>query len=466
MTRGCIQGSACGPVLWNIILDELLDIGLPVGCHIQAFADDVLLVATAGSVSELETITNSSLSRIVDWGSSVKLSFGPAKTRMIAFTPKAKTAVITMSGQRLAFSPDLKYLGVVLDEKLLFGRHVRYVIDKARRIFNALCMFSRPTWGAHPENISTIYRQVIEPTVTYAAGIWGHVTHKRCIRRSLESLQRGFAIKAIRGFRTISTTAAVALAQFTPLDLKVRQVHIVERARLSGTCDYVPDDIPLERPTPIHRLLHPAERINIDPKLLPTQDLVDAQIYTDGSKQNDGAVGAAFVCYDNSNTHPKTTKKFRLHNTCTVFQAELFAIHQACLWADTKQYTRTVIATDSLSSIRALQNRSNTHPIITNIHHTIHRIQQSSRIIDIVWVKAHTGILGNEAADTAANSATKLHKKPDYFAIPLSYIKHKIKTDNQSIWQARYESAEQGKHTRNILPTLDHIKSLKATSPT
>ncbi|CAG5017152.1 unnamed protein product [Parnassius apollo] len=33
LSKGCIQGSTCGPILWNIILDELLDARLPAGCH-------------------------------------------------------------------------------------------------------------------------------------------------------------------------------------------------------------------------------------------------------------------------------------------------------------------------------------------------------------------------------------------------------------------------------------------------
>ncbi|CAG4990274.1 unnamed protein product [Parnassius apollo] len=237
MSKGCIQGSTCGPVLWNIILDELLDARLPAGCHIQAFADDVLLVVTAASVGELESAANLALHHIVEWGRSVKLTFGHTKTKLIAFTPKAKVASINMDGHRLSFVPEVKLLGVILDEKLNFGKHVKQVINKAVRIFNTLCMYSRPTWGAHPENISTIYHQVIVPTITYAAGIWGHVAQERCIRRALGSMQRGFAIKAIRGFRTVSSSAALALAQFMPLDLKVREVCAVERARLLGTSD-------------------------------------------------------------------------------------------------------------------------------------------------------------------------------------------------------------------------------------
>ncbi|CAG5057083.1 unnamed protein product [Parnassius apollo] len=216
MSKGCIQGSTCGPVLWNIILDELLDARLPAGCHIQAFADDVLLVVTAASVGELESAANLALHHIVEWGRSVKLTFGPTKTKLIAFTPKAKVASINMDGHRLSFVPEVKLLGVILDKKLNFGKHVKQVINKAVRIFNTLCMYSRPTWGAHPENISTIYHQVIVPTITYAAGIWGHVAQKRCIRRALGSMQRGFAIKAIRGFRTVSSSAALALAQCGP----------------------------------------------------------------------------------------------------------------------------------------------------------------------------------------------------------------------------------------------------------
>ena len=75
MTKGCVQGSVCGPTFWNLVLDELLDVPLPKGCYIQAFADDVLLLVSGKDTIEVEAATNDALKSIFDWGASVKLSF-------------------------------------------------------------------------------------------------------------------------------------------------------------------------------------------------------------------------------------------------------------------------------------------------------------------------------------------------------------------------------------------------------
>lgn len=289
MTKGCVQGSACGPVLWNLVLDELLSAQLPVGCHTQAYADDVLLITQATHLNALQEITNKALQIISDWGKSVKLSFRPSKTQLVAFSKKAEAARITMDGSDLPFVRDFKYLGVVIDHKLLFNKHVEHIINKATRIFTKLCLFCRPTWGTHPENVQTIYRQVIEPIVNYAAGIWGHVACKKGVKRKLLSLQRGFAIKAIKGFRTISTPAAIALAQFTPLDLKVREKYEIEHTKLIHTTRFLPRDIFLECPTPPHRLLHPASRVTVTHEQYTNTELaqlhstpLNTLIYTDG----------------------------------------------------------------------------------------------------------------------------------------------------------------------------------------
>ena len=53
MSKGCVQGSVCGPTFWNLVLDELLCVQLPAGCHLQAYADDVMLLVDAKSKDEV-----------------------------------------------------------------------------------------------------------------------------------------------------------------------------------------------------------------------------------------------------------------------------------------------------------------------------------------------------------------------------------------------------------------------------
>ncbi|CAK1553837.1 unnamed protein product [Leptosia nina] len=72
MSRGCVQGSVCGPTMWNLIMDELLDIDLPEGCHIQAYADDVLLISHSLSLPDLQLITNTALEKIYNWGTRAR----------------------------------------------------------------------------------------------------------------------------------------------------------------------------------------------------------------------------------------------------------------------------------------------------------------------------------------------------------------------------------------------------------
>ncbi|GBL87908.1 hypothetical protein AVEN_192075-1 [Araneus ventricosus] len=53
--RGVPQGSCSEPLFWNLVMDTALDLPLPQGCHIQAYAGDIIVVIRSKDKEEIET---------------------------------------------------------------------------------------------------------------------------------------------------------------------------------------------------------------------------------------------------------------------------------------------------------------------------------------------------------------------------------------------------------------------------
>ena len=467
MTKGCVQGSVCGPTFWNLILDSLLETALPSGCHIQAYADDVMLLVTGGTPDEVQANANQALDLIHNWGSSVKLTFSPAKTVAIAFTQGLSKITVAMKDQLIPLQDHIKLLGVVIDKSLTFTKHVRHVIAKVTRTFKSLCKFIKPTWGVHPENMQILYHHVIEPTITYAAEIWGSAVVKyESARKALRQFQRSFAIRTVRAFHTVSAVSACAIAGFVPLHLKVQEVRRIEKVKRTGTFEDLPDDVELDRRVKPQDLLHPAVRPSIPDLTATSQADVDlhsspTNIFTDGSKLETGEVGCAFVI-DHPNGR-REARKFRLDQCCSVYQAELFAIEKALDWTSKHARSSVTIFTDSLSSIKSIQDRNSTNAFVCSITHMLHQLKDRLEV-RLVWVKAHIGIDGNEAADLAAKEAAVQKRAKAFASFPLSYAKLIIRREVQDLWQEEYSSADTGGTTRAYFPTLDLLTRFIRTS--
>ncbi|XP_060801139.1 uncharacterized protein LOC132901923 [Amyelois transitella] len=422
MTKGCVQGSACGPVFWNLILDELLTLPLPKGAHIQAFADDVLLVVEGAERKDVEATTSICLDDINSWGERVKLNH----------------------------------------------KNIQNILNKATKIFKNICKFVRPTWGVHPENVECIYRQVIVPIITYAAGIWGSATKFYSVRRALRSFQRSFAIRAIRGFHTISAVAALAIAQFPPLHLVIDESLEIHKTKKTGICQELPDDIALYSKTKVRGLLHPAKRVTITYDEATTQEDTTAlinpdapNIFTDGSKKEDGQAGASFVVMMEGQR--PVIKKFKLCRTASVFMCELFAIAEALKWLTNANthFTEALIFSDSQSSLKAIQDRSNTDPLVNRIHHLISFLSSINTTVKFVWSKAHVGIVGNEIADVAAKEAAEKKTATLLNHFPLSHAKRLLRQRTLDAWQCEYESAPQGSVTKSFFKSISSIAQFR-----
>jgi ribonuclease HI len=158
------------------------------------------------------------------------------------------------------------------------------------------------------------------------------------------------------------------------------------------------------------------------------------EIFTDGSKTgtdiNPTTVTAAVVVPTEG-----VVQTWKLPGIMTIFTAELYAIHEALLWAMQSPAEKFAVYTDSLSSVRLLMNKEgtlrNTYQALICSH--LSAIKEQGKTLTIEWVPAHRGIPGNEAADAAAKEA---HSLPFITipALPTQDIKHDISRAMSEAW--------------------------------
>ena len=61
------QGSCCGPGLWNIQYNPLLELNYTNRMKAIAFADDLILMTRGNTVREAENIANVEMAKISKW---------------------------------------------------------------------------------------------------------------------------------------------------------------------------------------------------------------------------------------------------------------------------------------------------------------------------------------------------------------------------------------------------------------
>ncbi|GBM04945.1 hypothetical protein AVEN_126095-1 [Araneus ventricosus] len=106
------------PALWNLVANEILNQVLPDNVHIQAFADDFVLVIKADTNKSLVEDTQSTITQFSSWCSENELAISTEKTNYILFSKMVRSPKITWNGCKINRVKSFKYLGIHVDDRL------------------------------------------------------------------------------------------------------------------------------------------------------------------------------------------------------------------------------------------------------------------------------------------------------------------------------------------------------------
>ena len=138
-----------------------------------SFADDSNLFINGTDVRKIEMELNKELRNIASWLKINKLSLNVNTTQIMVFTRKVnqiENIVLRVEGQTIERVTQTKFLGVIIDEKLIWRNHVNYISTK---IANVIGILIKARFCLCKETLVSLCYTFIYPYLTYCHSVWG-----------------------------------------------------------------------------------------------------------------------------------------------------------------------------------------------------------------------------------------------------------------------------------------------------
>ena len=130
---GVPQGSVLGPILFSVYVSPIADVVAGHGVGFHQFADDMqLYVAITSTNADLDRLQRCS-DDVQAWYLQNDLLLNPDKSEVLVFGTSsslrsvAELSTVKVAGVDLRIASEMKSLGVVLDSRLTFEKHVQAV---------------------------------------------------------------------------------------------------------------------------------------------------------------------------------------------------------------------------------------------------------------------------------------------------------------------------------------------------
>ncbi len=189
--HGVPQGSILGPLLFLLYINDIAESSPLLKFYL--FADDTTIFLSDSDIKRLELTLNNELKNVSNWLTANKLSLNVGKSNVLLFRQSGRHSPppinITINGLPVDEKEHAKYLGIILDNKLSFTKHIEHVKS---RLVKGNAILSMVRHYVPKDILLNTYNAYIQPHIDYGLNVWGY-TYKSHIT-PIERQQR----KAIR----------------------------------------------------------------------------------------------------------------------------------------------------------------------------------------------------------------------------------------------------------------------------
>jgi len=187
---GVPQGSVLGPILYLLYTADLPSTD---NTEVATFADDTAIMAMHSDPRKATDNLQTNLNKIEIWLKQWRLRVNESKSTHVTFTLRhGECPPATLNGIQLNQAQDTKYLGIYLDRRLTWQKHIfikrKQLGIKFRQVYWLIGRNSELTL----DNKLLVYKSILKPLWTYGIQLWGTAS-----KSNLSILQR-FQNKVLR----------------------------------------------------------------------------------------------------------------------------------------------------------------------------------------------------------------------------------------------------------------------------
>ena len=141
---------------------------------IYHFADDTNLLFSCKSLKELRKTMNNDLKLLYDWLCANRLSLNTGKTEFIVFRPPrsslSERITLSLNHTKLFESTKIKYLGLLLDNKLNWKIHV---CEHSKKLNRSIGLISKIKPFCTLRVLRSLYFSLFNSHLSYGLSVWG-----------------------------------------------------------------------------------------------------------------------------------------------------------------------------------------------------------------------------------------------------------------------------------------------------
>lgn len=163
---GTAQGAVLSPILYNLYVHDM-----PAKAETYQYADDTAYIVSSKNKKQNQVEMNKQLEDLYKWCQEWRVKINATKSAAILLRHNKNDDII-YGGEIIPTSYSFKYLGITIDKRLTFVKHITQLIDKCKAKTGSLMRYFKFKNILSQETRRALYRSLVLPSITYGLPAW------------------------------------------------------------------------------------------------------------------------------------------------------------------------------------------------------------------------------------------------------------------------------------------------------